>query len=123
MVGVAQLDPATGGPLAYVGTFLAATAFYGLTLHIAARYVLGDVRVTQAFTVAPALALVSILLQQWGPAVVAVVTVSVAYAAVHAVYDLSHKMTAFVTLIYYTVSVILGVLIYNLVFLAGRAPG
>lgn len=122
MVGAAQLDPATGSPLAYVGTFLAATAFYGLTLHIAARYVLGDVRVKRAFTVAPALAIVSIVLQQWGPAVVAAVTVSVAYVAIHSVYDLNHKMTAFVTLIYYTVSVIAGVMIYNLVFLVGQAP-
>lgn len=117
------LDPAAGGPLAYIGTFAVATIFYGLTLHIAARYVLGDVPVKRAFLVAPALALVSILLQRAGPIVVVPLTVGVAYVAIHVVYDLGHRLTAFVAVIYYTVAVLVGVTLYNLVQLLGTAPG
>ncbi|MCU4743682.1 hypothetical protein OB955_05255 [Halobacteria archaeon AArc-m2/3/4] len=120
---VAQLEPATGGLLAYLGTFVIATIFYGLTLHIAARYVLGDVSVRRAFRVAPVLALFLIVLQQAGPAITAGVSLVVAYTLIYVVYDLGHKMTAFVTVIYYTVALLLGIVIYNIVFLIGQAPG
>lgn len=120
---VAQLEPAAGGLLAYLGTFVVATVFYGLTLHIAARYVLGDVSVRRAFRVAPILALFLIVLQQAGPAITAGVSLVVAYTAIHVIYDLSHRMTAFVTVIYYTVALLVGIVIYNLVFLIGQAPG
>ncbi|MFC4247820.1 hypothetical protein ACFOZ7_12790 [Natribaculum luteum] len=116
------LDPATGGPIAYLGTFLVSTLFYGVTLHIAARYVLGDVGVRQAFTVAPALGLVSILLQQWGPVVVIPVTFAVAYVAIRVVYDLSYRITLLVTVVYYTVAVLVGLTIFNFVRLLGTAP-
>ncbi|WP_207586398.1 DUF7473 family protein [Halomontanus rarus] len=120
---VAQLEPASGGLLAYLGTFVVVTIFYGLTLHIAARYVLGDVSVRQAFRVAPILALFSIVLQQAGPAITAGVSVVVAYTLIYVIYDLSHRLTAFVTVIYYTVALLFGLVIYNLVFLIGQAPG
>ena len=116
------IDPAGGGLLAYLGTFLLATAFYGITLHIAARYVLGDVPVKRAFTVAPLLAIVSLLLQQWGPLVVVPFTLAVAYTAIFVVYEQGHKLTLLISVIYYTVAVILGVLIANLVTLFGTAP-
>ena len=118
-----EIDPAGGGILAYLGTFLLATVFYGLTLHIAARYVLGTVRLKQAFTVAPILALVSIALQQWGPFVVIPFMLAVAYTAILIVYDLSYKLTLLVSVIYYTVAVIAGFTIFNLVRLLGTAPG
>lgn len=121
---VAQVaDPAPGGVLAYLGTFVVATVFYGVTLHIAARYVLGDVSIRRAFRVAPILGLFALMLQQAGPALTAAITVVVAYVLIHVVYDLSHKMTVFVTVIYYTVALLVGFTIANLVFLLGQAPG
>ncbi|WP_255169473.1 DUF7473 family protein [Natrononativus amylolyticus] len=117
------IDPAAGGPLAYLGTFLVATAFYGVTLHIAARYVLGDVRVRRAFTVAPALALTSLLLQQWGPVVVIPVTLAIAYTAILIVYDTDYKLTLLISVIYYTVAALIGFTVFNVVRLLGTAPG
>ena len=117
------IEPAAGGPLAYLGTFLLATAFYSITLHIAARYVLGTVRLKHAFTVGPILALASILLQQWGPLVVAPFLIALAYTSIMIVYDLGYKLTLLVSVIYYTVAVLVGFTIFNLWFLIGTAPG
>lgn len=124
MVGLTplQLDPSAGTPVAYVGTFLVATLFYSVTLHIAARNVLGDVPVKLAFVVGPMLALVSLLLQQYGPAVVLPVTLVADAVAINLVYRLDAKLTAFVSVIHYTVAVILGFTLYNLVALLSTAP-
>ncbi|MFC4988998.1 MULTISPECIES: DUF7473 family protein [Saliphagus] len=119
---VAQIDPAAGGPIAYLGTVLLATLFYGVTLHIAARYVLGDVPVRRAFTVAPLLGVFSLALQRAGPAITAAVTVAVAYVAIHVVYDLSHRLTALVAVIYYTVAFLVGLVVVNVLTLLGGAP-
>ncbi|MFC7239573.1 hypothetical protein ACFQS4_15505 [Saliphagus sp. GCM10025317] len=116
------IDPAGGGPLAYLGTFLLATVFYGVTLHIAARYVLGTVPVKRAFTIGPVLALVSVVLQRWGPLVVVPFMVAVAYTAILIVYDLDYKLAALVAVAYYTVAVIVGFTILNLWLLLGTAP-
>ncbi len=118
-----DIEPAAGGPLAYLGTFLLATAFYGITLHIAARYVLGTVRLKRAFTVGPMLALASILLQQWGPLVVVPFLVAMAYTSILVVYDLSYKLALLVSIVYYTVAVLVGFTIFNIYFLLGTAPG
>ncbi|MCU4753552.1 hypothetical protein OB919_16435 [Halobacteria archaeon AArc-curdl1] len=118
-----DIEPATGGMLAYLGTFLVTTLFYGITLHIAARYVLEYVSIKRAFTVAPVLAAVLLLLQQWGPLIVVPFTVTLAYALILVVYDLSYKLAALVALIYYTVAVIVGFTIFNIWFLLGTAPG
>ena len=118
-----NVGPAGGGPLAYLGTFVLATIFYGVTLHVAARYVLGSVSPRRAFTVGPILALVSILLQQWGALVVIPFTVAVAYAAILVVYDLDQKMALFVSVVYYTVAVLAGFTVFNLIQLLGTAPG
>lgn len=117
------IDPAAGGPLAYLGTFLLATAFYGVTLHIAARYVLGDVRVRRAFTVAPALGAASLLLQQWGPLVVLPLTFAIAYAAILIVYKTDYKVTLVISIVYYTVAALIGFTVINLVRLFATAPG
>ncbi|GAB3041988.1 DUF7473 family protein [Natronobiforma cellulositropha] len=117
------VEPAPGGVFAYLGTFVLATLFYGVTLHVAARYVLGDVSVGRAFRVAPVLGLFALMLQQAGPAITAAITVVVAYVLIYVVYDLSHKLTVFVTVIYYTVALLVGFTIVNLVYLLGQAPG
>ncbi|WP_435348285.1 DUF7473 family protein [Haloarchaeobius sp. HRN-SO-5] len=122
MLFPAQLDPSAGTPVAYVGTFLVAALFYSVTLHIAARNVLGDVPIKRAFVVGPMLGLVSVLLQQYGPAVVIAVTVLVDAVAISVVYRLDARLTAFVAVIHYTVSVILGFTLFNLYALLSTAP-
>ncbi|MDX1747395.1 MAG: hypothetical protein R3324_15775 [Halobacteriales archaeon] len=123
LLSPAQLNPATGPPEAFVGTFLLATAFYAVTAHIAARYVLGDVPFVRAARVGPVPALVGLALQQWGPAVVIAVSVVVDYVAIRYSYRLSLKMAGAVSLIHYTVSAIAGITVFNLVRLLGTMPG
>jgi hypothetical protein len=118
----AQLDPAAGGPLAFLGTFVLAAIFYALTLHVAARYVLGDAPVKRALLVGPVLAVAAILLQRYGPAVVIASTLALDAFAISAVYRLSWKSTAFVAVIHYTVAVIVGITIFNLIALLSTAP-
>ncbi|WP_435359770.1 DUF7473 family protein [Haloarchaeobius sp. DFWS5] len=122
MLAPVQLAPAAGGPLAYLGTFAVATVFYAVTLHIAARNVLGDVPVSRAFLVGPILGALSLLLQQWEPAIVILATVLVDAYAIHLVYRLDRRTTAFVAIIHYTVAIILGFTLYNLVALLSTAP-
>jgi len=120
---IAQLAPATGSPSAYVGTFVVTALFYSLTAHIAARYVLGSVPAVRALAVGAVLAGVSLLLQQYGPAVVIAATVAVDYFVIQTVYRLNYRITAVVALVHYTVSVILGITLFNLYRIALTAPG
>ena len=122
-MAVLQLDPASGGPIAYLGTFLLASVFYGLTAVIAARYVIGSVPIVRALLVGAVLAVVSLLLQQFGPAVVIPVTVAADFVAIRQAFGLEIRPTAFVTVVHFTVAVILGITIFNLVRLLATAPG
>ena len=117
-----QLDPAARGPIAFFGTFLVAAVFYSATLHVAARYVLGDVPIKRALVVGVVLARASMLLQRYQPAIVIVATLGLDAFAISAVYRLSWKSTAFVAVIHYTVAVIAGITIFNLVALLSTAP-
>jgi len=124
-LAVAQVtaeDPAGGGILAFLGTIVVATIFYGITLHIAARYVLEHVSPKRAFTVAPALGIASVLLQQWGPLVVLPLTLAIAYTGIVYVYDLSYKLAGLLTVIYYTLVVIFAFTVYNIITLLGTTP-
>jgi len=118
----AQLDPAAGGPIAFLGTFLVAAAFYAITLHVAARYVLGDVPIERALLVGPVLAVAAILLQRYGPAVVIAATLALDAFAISAVYRLSWRSTTLVAVVHYTVAVIAGITVFNLVALLSTAP-
>ncbi len=120
---VAQLDPASGPPLAVAGTFLLATAFYALTAHVAARYVLGEVPVPPAVGVGVVLAALSLLLRAYGPAVVIATSLAVDVAAIRTLYGLGWRPTAAVALVHYAVSAILGLTLFNLVRLLATAPG
>ena len=105
-----------------VGTFLLAVLFYGVTAHVAARYVLGDVPVVRAFAVGVVPAAISFALQAYGPAVVILVSASAAFFAIRAVYRLKYKTAGVVALAHYTVSALAGITIFNLVRLLGTAP-
>lgn len=111
-----------GGIVALVGTFLVTFLFYAATVHIAARYVLGDVPVSRALAVGVVPAVVSFLLQQYGPAVSIVVAAGADLIAIQAVYRLRYRTAAVVALVHYTVAAIAGITIYNLIALLSTAP-
>ncbi|WP_137284331.1 DUF7473 family protein [Halorussus salinisoli] len=108
--------------VALVGTFLLTVLFYGVTAHIAARYVLGDVPIVRAFAVGVVPAIISFALQAYGPAIVILVSASADFFTIRAVYRLKYKTAGVVTLAHYTVSALLGITIFNLVRLLGTAP-
>lgn len=120
---VAQLAPATGPPLAVLGTLLLAAGFYALTAHIAARYVLGAAPVLPAIGVGVVLAVVALLLRSFGPAPVIAASLAADVAAIKTLYRLDWRPTAVVALVHYTVSAILGITLFNLVRLLATAPG
>ena len=120
---VAQLDPATGPPLAVAGTFLLAAAFYALTAHLAARYVLGTVPVLPAVGVGVALAAVALALRPVGPAPVIAVSLAVDAVAIKLLYGLAWRRTAMVALAHYGLAAILGITLFNLARLLATAPG
>lgn len=111
-----------GGVIAIVGTFLLTVFFYAVTAHIAARYVLGDVPVSRALAVGVVPAVVSFLLQQYGPAVSILVAAGADLVAIQAIYRLKYRTAAIVALVHYTVAAILGITIFNLVRLLSTAP-
>ncbi len=119
---VAQVSPAAGSPLAYVGTFLLAAVVYSLTAHIAARNVLGDVPLKRALMVGPVPAAVSLLLQQYG-ALAFFLAIAVDFVVIRYVYRLKLRTTALVTLIHIVVSILLLIVVLSAYRLAQTAPG
>lgn len=107
--------------VAVVGTFLLTVAFYSLTAHLAARYVLGDVPIKYALVIGTILAVVSFLLQQYG-LVALVTTVIVDFVAIRALYRLRYRTTGLVVIVHVAVSAILLFTLLSLVRLLGTAP-
>lgn len=118
-----QVGSAT--PLAVAGTAALLALFLSLTAHLAARNVLGDVPIRNAFVVGPlpaAIAVVAAALELPSlPAVV--VAVAVDAILVRFVYDVDRRLTAGVTLVHAVISVILGSVFFSLYALVLSAPG
>ena len=111
-----------GGIVPVVGTFVVTYLFYAATAHIAARYVLGSVPVSRALLVGVVPAVVSFLLQQYGPAISILVAAGADLVAIQAIYRLQYRTAGIVALVHYTVAAILGITIFNLVRLLSTAP-
>lgn len=120
---VLQLDPVSGTPLAILGTFLLATAFYAVTAHIAARYVLGEVPFSRALLVGIVPALAVVILQRFGPALVIGLSLLADFLAIQWIYRLTPGRAGLVAIVHYTVSAILGITLFNLWRLLQTAPG
>ena len=116
---VLQLAPTSASPIALFGTFLLALAFYALTAFLAAQYVLGSADVLPAAGVGLVLAAVSLLLGPFGPAVAIVLSLAADVVAINRLFGLDRRETALVTLAHYTLSVVLGVALFNLARLLG----
>jgi len=120
-----QTGVGSASPLAVAGTVALFALFLSLTAHLAARNVLGDVPVRNAFLVGPlpaAIAVVAAALELPSLPAVAVALV-VDALLIRYVYDLDRRLTAGVTLIHAVVSVILGSVLFSLYVLVLSAPG
>lgn len=113
MLVQSQVDVTGGGPLAVVVTFLLAWLFYGVTLHLAATFFVGEVPSQLAARAAVVPAVVSLLLQQWGPGVVAVVTAVGDLLAVYWSYDLDWVPAVALTLLHFAFATVIGLALNN----------
>jgi hypothetical protein len=117
------------GPIAVAGTFASFALFLSITAHIAARNVLGDVPVRNAFVVGPVPAAISTLVGAFvadRPLLIAAgfaVAVLLDGVAVRALYEQSTRLAAYITLIHFVVSVILGTIVFGIWALTISAPG
>jgi hypothetical protein len=116
-----QATPVAGGPLAYLGSFVVFAAVYSATAHIAARNVLGDVPLRRALVVGATIAVVVLLLQQYG-AIAFVVALALDFVVIRYVYRLRLRTTGLVTFVHLVVSVLLTIATLSLVRLLGTAP-
>jgi hypothetical protein len=110
-----QVDVTGRGLFAYFVTFLLAWVFYAVTLHLATLYVLGDVPHQRAALAAPIPALVSILLQQYGPAIVIPVSFFSDALAIYFVYKLRARLTFILTLAHFAIAAIIGFALLNII--------
>jgi hypothetical protein len=115
----------SASPLAVAGTAALFALFLSVTAHIAARNVLGDVPVRNAFVVGPIPAAIAVVTAALSlPSGLGVVVAVVVDALlVRSVYDLDRRLTAAVTVIHFVVSVILGSIVFSLYVLVQSAPG
>lgn len=114
MLVLVTTDVTGGGPLALIVTFLVTALFYAFTLHLAATFFLGDAPSQRAVAVAPVPAIVTILLTQYGAAVVLPVTLFGDLIAISAVYRVRWQTAAVLTLLHFAFATILGVALANL---------
>jgi hypothetical protein len=115
-----------GGLLAIFVTFLVATLFYAVTLHLAATFFIGEVPSQRAAYVAPVPAATSLLLQQYGrtglgplsPSLgvgVAVLITLVADAiAISFVYRLKWSSAIPLTILHFAFAAVLGIALNNI---------
>ena len=116
-------DPSPGTPLAFLVTFLVLSVLYAVTAHLAARNVLGDVPVKRAALVGPVPAAIVLLLQQYHLLVVLALALIGDGLAIRTVYRINHRTAALVTVIHFTITVLLGLLLFSLFSLLATAPG
>ena len=117
------VEPSAGTPLQYVATFAGGWLLFGFTAHAAATFVLGDVPWKRGFLAGLAPAVVTVALVRFDPLLIVAVGLAADFAAVHAVYRVRYRTTAFVVVMHYTVSLALVLLVANLLALLGTAPG
>jgi hypothetical protein len=101
-----QADVFGGGPLALGITFLVATLFSAVTLHLAALWVLGDEPHQNAVKAAPVPVVIAMLFSRYNPALIAAFSFAGAVAAVRYAYSLTTKGAVLVSVFYFAVSTI-----------------
>ncbi|MFB6305343.1 MAG: hypothetical protein ABEH47_09260, partial [Haloferacaceae archaeon] len=107
------------------GTFASLALFLSVTAHIAARNVLGDVPVRNAFVVGPVPAAVAVAFTalDWPSAVAIAVALAADGLLIDRLYRTEPKLSLYVTFIHVVVSIILGVVVVAGYILLQSAPG
>jgi len=115
-----------GGLLAIFVTFLVATLFYAITLHLAATFFIGEVPSQRAAYVAPVPAATSLLLQQYGlsgvgplspslgVAVAVLITLVADAIAISFVYRLKWSSAIPLTILHFAFAAVLGIALNNI---------
>ena len=121
---VLQSVPA-GSASQVAGTLALLALFFTVTAHLAARNVIGDVEVKKAFVIGPIFAAIGFVFPTFQlPIWVGVVLALAAdFAVFKLLYGQETRLAAYITLIHVVVSIILGVVLFGLLALAGSAPG
>jgi Flp pilus assembly pilin Flp len=104
---------------AVFGTLLIATVFYGITAHLAARFVLGDVRIEYGLMVGavPAvLIVVGVQLLGGGPGVLLVIITALVadFFAIKRFYDTDRRFAGAITISHFAISILLGSVLTSL---------
>ncbi|MDL5363515.1 hypothetical protein [Halalkalicoccus sp. NIPERK01] len=108
--------------LTLAASFLVIGLGFCLTLHIAARYVLGDVPIRNALAGFVPAAIVVALTLAGQPVPAAALALAAEVIVVQSVYDVSYRRSGFITVVHFTVSFLLGFALQNLLALLGTAP-
>ena len=119
-----QTDPGTG-VLPVAGTFATLALLLSVTTHVAARNVLGDVPVRNAFAVGPVPAAIAVVFTalSWPSGLAVVVAVAADALLIGRLYDAGRRLALLVTLIHAVVSVLVGTALVAGFFLLRSAPG
>jgi hypothetical protein len=115
----------TTSPLRIAGTVASFALFLTVTGHIAARNVLGDVPIRNAFIIGAVPALVAILVTTFNlnSFIGLAVAVILDWAVIRTLYEQSSSMSAYITFIHFVVSIILAAVLYAVLALIGSFPG
>lgn len=116
---------AGAGVLAVAGTFATLALLLSVTAHVAARNVLGDVPVRNAFAVGPVPAAVAVVFTalSWPSGLAVAVAVVADALLIGRLYDAGRRLTLLITLIHAVVSVLAGAVLVAGFFLLRSAPG
>lgn len=107
-----------------LGTLALFALYLSLTAHLAARNVLGDVPARRALYVGPLPAAVGVAGTALSlPALLTLpAALAVDAAVVHRVYDRERRLSAYVTLVHFVVSVLIGIVIVGIAVLWASRP-
>jgi hypothetical protein len=120
---VAPVEPASGGPLAFVGTLLVSWALSAYAAQVAASFFLGDPPWKRAAVVGLVPAVVTVALVRYSVAVILAVALAADLAAVRAVYRVHYRTVALIAVLHVSVTIALSVTITYLLRLFATAPG
>jgi hypothetical protein len=119
-----QAAPIGGSTVSVIATWLLFSAFLSLTAFIAARNLLGDVSLRPHALVGPPIAAIAFLAAtfEFSPLLALVAALGVDAAVFRYIHGLNRRLLAGVVVIHFTVSVILGAILFSLIALIGSAP-
>jgi hypothetical protein len=111
--------------LTVLATYALFALFVSLTAFLAARNVLGDVPKAPALVVGPPLAAIAFLAAtfEFNAFLALGLALAVDFGLLGYLYGVRGKLAAYVTLIHFVLSVLLGAILFGIVVLLASAPG